>query len=65
EIYEWVFDTFLGTDLQHGLDDTMLDMIFVLIGAIIVAIAGGHYLSRSSKEEIAEKLVAPEESKTD
>ena len=65
EIYEWVFDTFLGTDLQHGLDDTMLDMIFVLIGAVIVAIAGGHYLSRSSKEEITEKLVAPEESQTD
>ncbi|MGB4196796.1 MAG: hypothetical protein WBJ51_05810 [Methanoculleus sp.] len=64
EIYEWVFDTFLGTDLQHGLDDTMLDMIFVLIGAIIVAVAGGHYLSRSSKEEIAEKLVVPEESRT-
>jgi len=59
EIYEWVFDTFLGTELQYGLDDTMLDMIFVLIGAIIVAVAGDCYLSRSSKEEVTEKLVAP------
>ncbi|BBL66968.1 hypothetical protein [Methanoculleus chikugoensis] len=61
EIYEWTFDTFLGTNLQHGLDDTMLDMIFVLIGSVIVALAGNRYLSRFSKEEIAERLVIPKE----
>lgn len=59
EIYEWLFDTFLGTNLQHGLDDTMLDMIFVLIGSVIVALAGNRYLSRFSKEEITDKLVVP------
>ncbi len=59
EIYEWVFDTFLGTNLQHGLDDTMLDMIFVLVGSIGVALAGNRYLSEFSKEEIAGKMVAP------
>lgn len=57
EIYEWLFDTFLGTNLQHGLDDTMLDMIFVLIGAIAVALAGNRYLARYSKEELAGMLV--------
>ena len=56
EIYEWLFDTFLGTNLQHGLDDTMLDMIFVLIGAVIVALAGNRYLSRFSKEEFAGEM---------
>ncbi|KLK88621.1 hypothetical protein SZ63_06400 [Methanoculleus sediminis] len=61
EIYEWLFDTFLGTNLQHGLDDTMLDMIFVLIGAIVVALAGNRYLSRFSKEEITGRLVIPKE----
>lgn len=61
EIYEWLFDTFLGTNLQHGLDDTMLDMIFVLIGSVIVALAGNRYLSRFSKEEITDKLVVPKE----
>ncbi len=61
EIYEWVFDTFLGTNLQHGLDDTMLDMIFVLIGAIGVALAGNRHLSEFSKEELAGRIVAPEE----
>ena len=61
EIYEWLFDTFLGTNLQHGLDDTMLDMIFVLIGSIIVAVGGNRYLVRFSKEEITSKLVVPKE----
>jgi uncharacterized membrane protein YjdF len=61
EIYEWLFDTFLGTNLQHGLDDTMLDMISVLIGAIVVALAGNRYLSRFSKEEIAGRMVSSEE----
>jgi len=60
EIYEWLFDTFLGTKLQYGLDDTMLDMISVLIGSIGVAFAGNRYLSRSSKEEITGKMVVPE-----
>lgn len=59
EIYEWLFDTIFGTNLQHGLDDTMLDMIFVLIGSVIVALAGNRYLSRFSKEEITDKLVVP------
>lgn len=61
EIYEWTFDTFLGTNLQHGLDDTMLDMIFVLIGSSIVALAGNRYLQEYSKEEITDKLVIAEE----
>jgi hypothetical protein len=61
EIYEWLFDTLLGTNLQHGLDDTMLDMIFVLIGAVVVAFAGNRYLSRFSKEEITDTLVIPKE----
>jgi len=60
EIYEWLFDTFLGTNLQHGLDDTMLDMIFVFIGSVIVALAGNRYLSQFSKEEITDTLVIPE-----
>ncbi len=61
EIYEWLFDTFLGTNLQQGLDDTMLDMISVLIGAIAVALAGNRCLSRFSKEEIAGMMVVTEE----
>jgi len=61
EIYEWLFDTFLGTHLQYDLDDTMLDMISVLIGAIVVALAGNRYLTRFSKEEIAGRMVVSKE----
>jgi len=61
EIYEWLFDTFLGTNLQYDLDDTMLDMISVLIGAIAVALAGNRYLTRFSKEEIAGRMVVSKE----
>ncbi|WP_332448550.1 hypothetical protein [Methanoculleus sp.] len=64
EIYEWLFDTFLGTNLQHGLDDTMLDMIFVLIGSIIVALVGNRRLQEFSKEEITDGLVIAEEDPT-
>ena len=60
EIYEWLFDAFLWTTLQHGLDDTMLDMIFVLVGATAVALAGNRYLSRFSKEELTRKVVHEE-----
>ena len=42
EIYEYFIDTFFGGSMagpmQHGLDDTMLDMIFVLSGSIIVSV---------------------------
>jgi len=64
EIYEWLFDTFLGTNLQHGLDDTMLDMIFVFIGSIVVALIGNRRLQKFSKEEITDKLVVPREDPT-
>ena len=64
EIYEWLFDTFLGTKLQHGLDDTMLDMIFVFIGSIVVALIGNRRLQKFSKEEITDKLVVPREDPT-
>jgi hypothetical protein len=60
EIYEWLFDTFLGTNLQHGLDDTMLDMIFVFIGSIVVALIGNRRLQKFSKEEITDRLVVAE-----
>lgn len=57
EIYEWTADTLFGTNLQHGLDDTMLDMIFCLVGSITVALTGNWYLSRYSKEELTRTMI--------
>jgi len=53
EIFEYTVDTFLGVEMQHGLDDTMLDMIFVLVGAIVVAALGNFYLRRVSKKTLS------------
>lgn len=59
EIYEYLFDTFLGTALQHGLDDTMTDLIFDLFGAVIIAAVGNFYLRRLTKEELALLFLKP------
>jgi len=56
EIYEFLVDTFLGGDLQHGNTDTMLDMMFVLLGGVIVAGTGNFYLRRISKCDMAKIL---------
>ena len=38
--------------MQHGLDDTMLDMMFVLAGSIIVSILAVLYFKTHLKEDI-------------
>jgi len=56
EIYEFLVDTFFGGSLagpmQNSLNDTMLDMMFVLAGSILVAIMGVFYFRHHRKEEI-------------
>ena len=56
EIYEFLVDTFFGGSMagvmQNGLNDTMLDMMFVLAGSIIVAIMGVFYFRHHRKEDI-------------
>lgn len=52
EIYEFTFDTAFGTDLQHGNTDTMIDLIFDLVGALIVAFFGTWYLKKNPRENV-------------
>lgn len=59
EIYEFLFDTLFATALQHGLDDTMTDLIFDLFGAVIIAAVGNIYLRRLTKEEMAGLFLKP------
>lgn len=58
EIYEFLVDFFFGGSLagpmQNSLNDTMLDMMFVLGGSIIVAILGVFWFRHHRKEEITE-----------
>jgi uncharacterized membrane protein YjdF len=61
EIYEYLMDTFFGAylvkPLQHGLDDTMIDLIFDLIGAIVVAVLGTLYIQKKTLDELTNPMV--------
>lgn len=66
ELLEYVFSLIaeiLGTETvltQHGLEDTMKDLVFDMVGALIIAVAGEIYLSdlideiRNKIEEVME-----------
>ncbi|MBP2133435.1 putative membrane protein YjdF [Methanomicrobium sp. W14] len=54
EIIEFTVDTFFGGNMQHGNTDTMLDMIFVLFGAVVVAAVGNFYMMKFPKRKVAE-----------
>lgn len=58
EMYEYLVDFFFGGSLagpmQNSLDDTMLDMMFVLAGSIIVAVLGIFWFKHHRKEEITD-----------
>ena len=61
EIYEFLVDTFLGGSLagkmQADNTDTMMDMIFVLIPSIIIAVASWYYINKKGKEQIMENMI--------
>jgi mannose/fructose/N-acetylgalactosamine-specific phosphotransferase system component IIC len=60
EIYEFLVDTFLGGSLagkmQADNTDTMVDMIFVLVPSIIVAVGCYYYLHKNGKEKIMHEM---------
>lgn len=47
----------LNGPMQNDLGDTMLDMIFVLIGSAGVALVGIAYFRRHQKSELADAIV--------
>lgn len=63
EIFEYSMDLVFGNRLffnrllQHGLDDTMIDLIFDLIGGLIVAAFGAWYLKKANEFEIFDRLI--------
>lgn len=60
EIYEFFVDIVFGGSLngpmQNSLADTMLDMIFVLIGSVGVALVGIAYFHNHRKSELADAM---------
>lgn len=61
EIYEYLLDTFFGSYLtkllQHGLDDTMIDLIIDLVGGIIIALFGTWYIQKKTLSELTNPMV--------
>ncbi len=61
EIYEFLVDTFLGGSLagrmQADNTDTMMDMIFVLIPSVIVALACYYYVRKYRKDAIMYEMI--------
>lgn len=55
EIIEYSFDL-LGTNMQYSLSDTVIDLIFDLIGALLVATTGPLYLKRRSVDSLISRL---------
>ncbi|NTW92012.1 MAG: DUF2238 domain-containing protein [Methanoregulaceae archaeon] len=62
EIYEYLLDTFFASyltkPLQHGLDDTMIDMISDLVGALVVASLGTWYIEKKTLDELTNPMVS-------
>jgi hypothetical protein len=44
EVLEWSSDTMFGTQEQHGLDDTMKDLVMDMVGAMIAAMLGARWI---------------------
>jgi hypothetical protein len=61
EIYEFLVDTFLGGSLagkmQADNTDTMMDMLFVLIPSVLVALGTYYYLNKYGKETRAAAIL--------
>lgn len=56
EIIEFTSDTLIGTNHQPGLSDTMLDLIFDLLGGLFIALLT-HVNFNTMKEQIAFKKI--------
>lgn len=61
EIYEFLVDTFIGGSLAGKMQvdntDTMMDMIFVFIPSVIVALGCYYYLNKYGKETIMQGMI--------
>ena len=60
EIYEFIVDQLIGGSLagqmQADNTDTMMDMIFVFIPSVIVALVGYYYVKKYKKESIMHEM---------
>lgn len=51
EFLEWSIDSFTGTQLQHGLGDTMMDLMFDTVAGLLIGIIAILWLKKRAVEE--------------
>ena len=58
EIFEFAMDLTLGVEMQHGLTDTMADLIVDAVGAGVIAVLGYGYLQTTEVDSFLERWIA-------
>jgi uncharacterized membrane protein YjdF len=58
EIFEFFMDVAFGLGMQHGLVDTMGDLIVDVVGAAIIAVLGFGYLKTTEVDSFLERWIA-------
>ncbi|MCA1733908.1 MAG: hypothetical protein LC732_09930, partial [Acidobacteria bacterium] len=58
EIFEFLMDVAFGLGMQHGLVDTMGDLIVDVVGAGIIAVLGWGYLKTTEVDSFLERWIA-------
>lgn len=56
EIIEYLFDLFFGTRMQYSLADTIIDLVFDLMGALTIAFLGPLYLKKRSVDDLIREM---------
>jgi hypothetical protein len=58
ELFEFWVDTLFGTTMQNGLEDTMWDLMYDVVGGVVTAVLGMLYV-RSVSPEARRRLATP------
>jgi len=56
EIIEYLFDLLFGTRMQYSLPDTIMDLVFDLLGAVTIAVLGPLYLKKRSVDDLIREM---------
>lgn len=56
EMLEYSVDIFRGTDMQHGIEDTVNDILTNAVSGIVAGIGAAYFIGRSSIHQIVEGM---------
>ncbi|KQM12218.1 hypothetical protein AOA80_03515 [Methanomassiliicoccales archaeon RumEn M1] len=56
EILEFAMDSIVGTGMQHGLEDTMKDIVANTVSGIVAGLGFAYYVSKGSLRELVDGL---------